>query len=251
MTGKLTVGNGSNLVLGDNDLTVISSGSVAPGSATGYVVTNGKGRLRILVPRAASGTVPGTQVAFPVGSSFISYTPVTLQQTTATSDDVFEVRVIDNVYSSYDASYAPNGPAITNQVVNKTWLVSKEVPGNAANVTMTTQWSKGESSANFANGTAHINHYTGGAWDSYNTETGTTSPSTDAFVAQRSNITSFSPFGVSSQPAGPLPVVLTAFAAQRSGAGVRCAWTTASEANSRGFDVERSLDGRTFAPWAR
>ncbi|AMR26554.1 hypothetical protein A0257_05135 [Hymenobacter psoromatis] len=246
VTGTLTVGAGSNLVLGNNDLTIISSGSIT-GSATGYVVTNGTGRLRMLVPRASS-TAFGPQVAFPVGSSFTSYTPVTLQQTTANSDDVFEVRVIDNVYGSYDTSnnYAPNGPAITNQVVNKTWLVSKEVPDNAANVTMTTQWNTGESSSNFINATAHINHYTGGAWDSYNTEVGVTGPAGGPFVVKRSNITSFSPFGVSSQPAGPLPVVLTAFTAERNGAGVRCAWTTASEVNSRGFDVERSLDGHTF-----
>ncbi|WP_223650062.1 T9SS type A sorting domain-containing protein [Hymenobacter psoromatis] len=245
VTGILMVGGGSNLVLGDYDLTVISSGSIT-GSATGYVVTSGKGRLRMLVPRASS-TALGTQVAFPVGSSFTSYTPVTLQQTTSNSDDVFEVRVIDNVYSSYDASYTPNGPAITNQVVNKTWLVSKEVPANAANVTMTTQWNMSENSGNFKTATAHINHYTGGAWDSYNTEVGVTGPNAGPFVVKRSNITSFSPFGVSSQPAGPLPVVLTSFGAQRSGAAVRCAWTTASEVNSRGFDVERSLDGHTFA----
>lgn len=159
---------------------------------------------------------------------------------------MFEVQVIDNVYGSYDASYAPTGPAITNQVVNKTWLVSKEVPDNAANVTMTTQWNAGESSGNFTNATAHINHYTGGAWDSYNTGVGVTG--NGPFVATRSGITSFSPFGVSSQPAGPLPVVLTTLTAQRrGGAGARCAWATASEVNSRGFDVERSLDGHTFA----
>lgn len=247
VTSTLTVGSGSNLVLGDNDLTVISSGSIT-GSATGYVVTNGQGRLRMLVPRA-SATAVGAQVAFPIGSSFISYTPLTLQQTTATSDDVFEVRVIDNAYDGYDASsgYAPTGPATTNQVVNKTWLVSKEVPDNAANVTMTTQWNAGESSSNFANATAHINHYTGGAWDSYNAEVGATGTAgTGPYVVKRSNITSFSPFGVSSQPAGPLPVVLTTFTAQRGGAGVRCAWATASEVNSRGFDVERSLDGHSF-----
>lgn len=244
VAGKLALESGSNLVLGDNDLTVLSSGSIT-GSATGYVVTNGKGCLRILVPRATS-TGAGAQVAFPVGS-VTSYTPLTLQQTTTTSDDVFEVRVVDNLYGSYDAStnYAPTSPVVTSQVVNKTWFVSKEVPANAANVTMTTQWNAGESTANFQTATAYINHYTGGAWDNYNTEVGVTG--TGPFVAKRSNITSFSPFGVSSQPAGPLPVVLAAFAAQRNGAGVRCAWTTASEVGSRGFDVERSLDGHSFA----
>ena len=45
----------------------------------------------------------------------------------------------------------------------------------------------------------------------------------------------------------PLPVVLTSFGAQRQAAGVVAAsWTTASEQNSASFDVQRSLDGRTF-----
>jgi uncharacterized protein (DUF2141 family) len=48
--------------------------------------------------------------------------------------------------------------------------------------------------------------------------------------------------------AAPLPVELTAFTATPTGpVAVRLAWTTASEKNSASFDVERSLDGRTFA----
>jgi hypothetical protein len=44
-----------------------------------------------------------------------------------------------------------------------------------------------------------------------------------------------------------LPVVLTRFGASRTGAGVQLRWATASEKNSARFDVQRSLDGRTFA----
>ncbi|MGI4761181.1 MAG: heparinase II/III domain-containing protein [Janthinobacterium lividum] len=44
----------------------------------------------------------------------------------------------------------------------------------------------------------------------------------------------------------PLPVVLTAFAAQRAGAGrVALAWHTASELNSQGFEVQRSSQPET------
>ena len=47
----------------------------------------------------------------------------------------------------------------------------------------------------------------------------------------------------------PLPVVLSSFTATpEDPATVRLAWATASEQNSRAFDVERSADGRTFAP---
>ena len=59
--------------------------------------------------------------------------------------------------------------------------------------------------------------------------------------------------GVSTQtvsfviPSNPLPVVLTAFTATAVGnRDAQLAWTTASEANSAYFDVERSFDGATF-----
>jgi hypothetical protein len=44
-----------------------------------------------------------------------------------------------------------------------------------------------------------------------------------------------------------LPVVLTRFGASRTAAGVQLRWATASENNSARFEVQRSLDGRTFA----
>lgn len=49
--------------------------------------------------------------------------------------------------------------------------------------------------------------------------------------------------------AAPLPVALTAFTATATGppAAVRLAWATASETNSARFEVERGLDGRSFA----
>ncbi|OGX84368.1 hypothetical protein BEN47_03125 [Hymenobacter lapidarius] len=47
--------------------------------------------------------------------------------------------------------------------------------------------------------------------------------------------------------ANPLPVELVRFTAERQAAGVRLNWATASEQNSARFEVQRSLDGRTFA----
>ena len=46
---------------------------------------------------------------------------------------------------------------------------------------------------------------------------------------------------------GPLPVVLTSFTGQAGSAGNVLRWTTASEANSAYFEVERSVDGQEFA----
>ncbi len=48
-------------------------------------------------------------------------------------------------------------------------------------------------------------------------------------------------------PAGPLPVVLTAFAAQRQATGVHLRWATASEQQNARFEVQRNADGRAIA----
>ena len=42
----------------------------------------------------------------------------------------------------------------------------------------------------------------------------------------------------------PLPVELTAFTARRDGDQTRLTWTTASETNNAGFEVQRSVEGR-------
>jgi hypothetical protein len=42
------------------------------------------------------------------------------------------------------------------------------------------------------------------------------------------------------------PVKLTSFTATAKAADAFLNWTTASEINNKGFDVERSVDGRTF-----
>ena len=48
----------------------------------------------------------------------------------------------------------------------------------------------------------------------------------------------------------PLPVELIAFQAATAGTGVALSWGTASEQANRGFEVERSADGQTFAALA-
>ncbi|MCC2546662.1 T9SS type A sorting domain-containing protein [Hymenobacter sp. BT175] len=44
----------------------------------------------------------------------------------------------------------------------------------------------------------------------------------------------------------PLPVELTSFTAKLRGTQVALTWTTASEKNNRGFEIQRSQDGREF-----
>ncbi|MGI4866411.1 MAG: hypothetical protein ACRYFZ_20970 [Janthinobacterium lividum] len=69
----------------------------------------------------------------------------------------------------------------------------------------------------------------------------------DWFTAEAQVADHFSEFYLTGA-SSPLPVQLTAFTATAapSQAAVALAWTTASELNSAAFEVERSLDGRTF-----
>ncbi|MBO2012786.1 beta strand repeat-containing protein [Hymenobacter negativus] len=66
------------------------------------------------------------------------------------------------------------------------------------------------------------------------------------FVAQATVADHFSEFYLTGSTT-PLPVELTAFTAEAEGAAARLAWRTASEKNSARFEIERSLDGKTFA----
>lgn len=49
----------------------------------------------------------------------------------------------------------------------------------------------------------------------------------------------------------PLPVTLTSFRASPQGSGVAVSWTTASELNNAGFEVQRASDGVDFRPLAK
>jgi len=235
------------LLLGDNNLTIQRGGKIQGYSNNAFVVTNGKGQLR------QSVTNSGTDVPFPVGNAATSYTPAFLQQpnsTTARNEDVFSVRVLDGLYSRYNAAENGVGTAVANQNVKKTWLVSEEVPGNS-NVTMGLQWNSADATADFVPTNAYVAHYKGnssfGYYDKPSELPGVANGSVaNSYRVSRSAITSFSPFGVSSRPDMPLPVELTAFSARRTGSSVTCLWTTASEKNSAKFVVERSFDGRTY-----
>ena len=132
VNGSVLLKNQCSLSLGDYDLTLVRRDSlgtdgqklnaniVRGGSPTSYVLTGGTGRLRISVPSNGVGIV------FPVGSA-TGYTPATLRQTVANSEDIFGVRVIDKLYLSYNNLLETGlGTALSQLAVNKTWLVARK-----------------------------------------------------------------------------------------------------------------------------
>ncbi len=255
VNGNLVFATASNaapdLLLGDYNLTLQRGGQIQGTSNTAFVVTNGKGVLKQTVANT------GADVVFPIGSSATSYTPISLRQpssTTARNEDVFAVRVLDKMYTNYDAK--ENGVVeVLNQNVKKTWFVAEEVAGNA-DVTMTLQGNPAEQMSGGAAGTtfdptkAYITHYinTGAKpyFDKVAAAAATTGTVAGSYKLTRAGLNSFSPYAVSSNAAAPLPVELVAFGAAWNGEAVQCSWKTASERNNSHYVVERSSDGQKF-----
>lgn len=242
LTGSVTLGgnlqlNGARLTLGAFDATILKGRQVVGATATDYVVTDGRGRLR------QSVLADDAEVVFPIGTT-TDYQPLTLRQSAFRSEDVFAVRVMEGKYATYTADETGIGsPLEVTKGVRKTWFVSEEVPGNI-NLTLKAQWYKADESADFEAGKAFLSHFHNGAWDQ-TVAAGATPVGTgpDSFTTTRAGITSLSPFTVSSEAGQPLPVELVSFTAYRTRNMVNCAWITATERGNAFFSLERSLDG--------
>ncbi len=67
-------------------------------------------------------------------------------------------------------------------------------------------------------------------------------------TANRSGCTGFSEFTIAGiSTANPLPVSITSFKGERKGAENLLSWTTATEINNAGFELQRSADGVNFS----
>ena len=256
LTGTVTIARALTIsqavALGANNLTLLR-GATLSRVAGGQVVATGTGEYRATVVGAGSSS---TAVLFPMasGAGAANYLPVTITAGATDRDDTYRVRTIDGLYTSYsttgtapDVVYAAGptaSPSLRN--VNVTWLISHETTTPVA-ATLNIGWSAAKQGSGFVLRNAHIDHYTA-SWDnSYQNVGYTTDDANNLTWAQRTGVSNFSPFAVTSATAGPLPVTLVSFEARRVGTTVACTWATASELHNDHFVVERSLDGASFA----
>lgn len=111
-----------------------TSGAYSGNNATGkFFVTTGYGLLK------QSSITTGR--LFPVGSSASAndYTPATIVYS-GTADN-FSVRVMDNVYYSYNsANGAPLTTTTNTRFVKKTWIIKKDTRTTGDSFTPTLQW---------------------------------------------------------------------------------------------------------------
>jgi hypothetical protein len=268
--GSVVVNNAAGLVLATDASTsgslVLSAGTITTGSNK-WVHTNGSatslsgysarsyvaGNLR----RTISSNVAATY-AFPVG--------------TATQYALYEL--IDHnlrgaAFGTIDANFGPKPGTDANLNCREPGHSTPYFAINRAGVWTLTP--NGQPSAGTYDAKVSLTPFTGLAdnffavlkrpdastdaadWTSgggtLNTDGGPGRKLADGY-ALRLGLSSFSQFGVGqTESASPLPVVLTSFTATADGScGVRLAWATASEVQSDRFEVERSADGRSFAP---
>ncbi|MEM9850339.1 MAG: T9SS type A sorting domain-containing protein, partial [Bacteroidota bacterium] len=208
----------------DNSLAFEENATLTGTTSTRFIKTSGMGSFSIEIPQGSSFT-------FGVGRT--SFNPVTI--TNQGDKDRFFVTLLDRVFLNGDV-----GASITSNVVDRTWLIEKNMPDDS-NVDLTMQWNAADETPGFDRSMAYISHFTNGAWDPGPTMG---AMGNDPYTITRTGLTSFSPFSVASSPA--LPVELLAFKGRALEKAVLLEWATATEINNKGFFVERSEDSKAW-----
>lgn len=240
-SGNITVANNLNLVnnslfsLNNNSLTLTGTTSTITQTGNSYINTNGTGKLTI--ENIGSGGRTGA-VIFPVGNAG-NYNPVTFTNTGVI--DNFSVRVQPQIFAAYTAESGTG--SYTNNAVNATWFIT-EANAGGSNADITLQWNVSQELPGFDRAQSYLGHYTGGIW-----ALGTQGIATGAnpYSYNRTNIISFSPFGILNNNA-TLPLTFLSFSAQKCNKNVCLNWKTENELNVSYFTIERSTDGVIFIP---
>jgi hypothetical protein len=230
--------------LNDFHLTLLRAATLSRTNG-GQLITNGLGEYRATVVGAGS-SMP---VLFPVALSaaVADYLPVSVTAGANDKDETYRARVISGVYGTYSATGVGSNPTAYTGNVNATWHIGHET-STPVSATLNMDWAVSREGSRFAQAISYLDHYDSGTnkWDAVATGSTPQAEVNGKRGIKRTGVSKFSPFAITSSPAGPLPVVLLSFEARRVGATVACAWATASEARNSHFVVERSHDGASF-----
>ena len=223
ITDTLLLGSASILQLSTFNLHLAPGAKVVGASNKSYIRTNSTGSLERNL-QASDG-----EVLFPIGLTH--YNPAYITND-GTADD-FSVRVENTVYED-----GTTGSAVTTDVVQCTWHIDEATAGGS-DVTLRLQWHTDNEGTDFDRTKCGIAHYMGSSWQDPPSMPKAQDETNGFYSASRSGITSFSPFAVEDGEV-TLPVVLSYFEAERiENEAVNLSWTTHSELNNRGFEVQR------------
>lgn len=233
---QLQLGDNAALVLNDHTITLTGTTSaITQSSSTGYIHTNGTGRLVIESIGAGGRTGP---VLFPIGNRE-QYNPVTISNSGAA--DHFGSRVQTGVATGYSGETG-NGIPYSNSAVNAAWFITEATPGSS-NASIGLQWNASQELPLFNRALSRFGHYTSGTWQLGPTGAATGS---DPYIFNGTGISSFSPFGIFNDNV-VLPLHFISFKASACNDRQVCLqWRTANEQLVSHFDIERSTDGLHF-----
>lgn len=224
--GKLFLNN-NNFRLNVNTTTNASSANYFVTNGTGSVIAEGLGIGLSTQPKL-----------IPIGTAG-NYAPVTI--TNVGDADNFNARVINTIYQNYTGEN-PSGQQYVTGAVNNTWFINETIPGGS-NATINLEWNLAQELPLFNRAQAYLGHYISGAWD---LGTQGSASGSNPYNFSRTNITSFSPFGIMNNNA-TLPLTFLSFSAQKCNNNQVCLnWKTANEQNVSHFEIERSTDGIRF-----
>ena len=213
-SGKFNLSN-YNLSLGN-------ASNITGNSTSMYFISNGIGSL-------TRKGVSSTLKEFPIGTSSF-YSPVSVTNADASPDD-FTASVVT------DATGTNSG---SNRVKLK-WEIHGTRSSYNNSLTLKLGWMPGSEGANFAtyrDTYAKMWHIEGSNWIEAGSGLYNLSTSSQPYTLSRSGINSLSPFA-SGQNESALPITLSSFSNTIKDNNISLFWTTTSEINNSGFDVER------------
>ena len=220
--GTFTLTSGK-MILGSFDLT---AAAISGGSSSSYVVENSSGKL-------TRTSLNGSQL-MPLGVSTSSYSPVTITNTTSKD---WSVQLSSSIPTAGTWQYN------RDRAIQRMWEVTPSAAPGATDLSFTYNTADaGIQGASYdVNAAVIINHLNSstGLWEQAGSQQ---SQSAGINTIVVSGWSSFSPF-VIGMGAAPLPVTFLNFTGKKDGSTNKLAWTTATEINNSGFDVERSADG--------
>ncbi len=223
ITGTLTLTRGV-LTLGDKNL-ILEPGATIVGapSDTNFIDGSGAGQVR---RKFTDGSHTAT-FTFPIGTSDAvsgsEYSPVTVNFTSGTYTSGY---VGVNVYNQKHPS---NGSS--TDFLDRYWTITSSGVANYS-CDITFQYQDTDVDGTEAN--IKGKRFGGSSWLDL---TGSTIDDVNHTLS--GTVTTFGTF-TGTQPSGPLPVELTSFTGSSSTGYVALAWSTATETNNYGFEIQRT-----------
>ena len=221
INGTLTLSNGL-LTLGDNNLTLGESANISgTPSSTNMIVATGAGQLR----KNFTGTGSFT---FPVGDNdgATEYSPVTLNFTSGDFSSAYAGVNLHNTKHSNNSSSA--------NYINRYWTITSS---GISNFSCDASFNYHQNDIVGDESKLYCGKYDGSNWTLFNPVEATNN-------ILSGTVTSFSDF--TGGDATAVPVELISFTAKLVSSKIYLNWSTATEVNNFGFDVERSLSNHDW-----